>query len=170
MKNTDKIMNYLKLNTTDHKNGFTTTWIADKCMINIKNISRYLKELEETRSIKRTIIQNGKIRTVRIRLLKDYEAYKNKMIEEIKNIPKEAKPLFDNTTRIKIDEIQNDIKLKNVQKNQIQNIPEKPDHAKNIKQLSNNNEFLKKLIIRATHRRIINQEESKKALDIIYKS
>lgn len=43
------------------------------------------------------------------------------------------------------------------------------ENVKERKLTKNEKEFLKKLIIKSTHRRSITQEESEKALDILYK-
>lgn len=61
-RNDEKIMEYL----TDNPNSITTTDLAEKTGIDIKNISRYLKDLETRNLIKRNTIQDGKIRLVYI--------------------------------------------------------------------------------------------------------
>lgn len=65
--NNDKILKALK--TT--KESMTTTELANKTGIDIRNITRYLKPLENKGIITRDTIQNGKIRVVKVELSKE---------------------------------------------------------------------------------------------------
>ena len=62
--NKEKILDHFKENPI----RITTTKLAEKTGIDIKNISRYLKQLESENKISRETIQDGKIRVVYISL------------------------------------------------------------------------------------------------------
>ena len=63
--NNERIIDYLNENSS----RITTTDLAKKSGIDIKNISRYLKQLESENKIIREISQEGKIRVVYISLM-----------------------------------------------------------------------------------------------------
>ena len=62
MSNKIKILNVLE----KEKELITTTELANKTRIDIRNITRYLKPLEQEGIIVRKTIQNGKIRVVKV--------------------------------------------------------------------------------------------------------
>lgn len=59
-KNEDKIMDFLKENKDKE---FKVTEIAEQTKIDIKNMGRYIKQLEEQQKIKVRPVQEGKVRT-----------------------------------------------------------------------------------------------------------
>ncbi|KKL62098.1 hypothetical protein LCGC14_2188630 [marine sediment metagenome] len=77
-RNNEKILKVLK----ETKRQLTTTELAEKTNIDIKNISRYTKQLEIDGYIERKTIQNGKIRVVNISLISEKPTIK----EETKKI------------------------------------------------------------------------------------
>ena len=103
--NNDKILKVLKTK----KELITTTELSNETSIDIKNITRYLKPLENKGLIVRKTIQNGKIRVVMIELSK--EINKPKLIPPkppiIKQPPKREIKEFtlDNT----LDFLHNDL-------------------------------------------------------------
>lgn len=104
-RNNEKILKVLK----EAKRQLTTTELAEKTEIDIRNISRYTKQLEIDGYIKRKIIQNGKIRVVNISIKE--ETKKIKMIPEEKKeikitIPKkEQKIIAEDIEKLTIDEL-----------------------------------------------------------------
>lgn len=93
--NNEKILNVLK----ETKGYISTTELAEKTHIDLKNISRYTKQLEKEGSIERKTIQNGKIRVVNISLRPVREV--EKKIEEEK---RSVKLNLTKTQKIKIPE------------------------------------------------------------------
>ncbi len=83
--NKDKIMDYLKENPKQ----ITTSNLAKNTGIDIKNISRYLKELESENSISRKIVQEGKLRLVYISLItrKKNDTTRKNIIKTTDDIP-----------------------------------------------------------------------------------
>lgn len=94
--NKEKILDYLKENPIQ----ITTTDLAENTGIDIKNISRYLKQLESEKMVSRKTIQDGKIRVVYITLTshkKNTTTRNHEGIAKIKPKPKilTKKPLKD---------------------------------------------------------------------------
>jgi len=87
-RNNEKILKVLK----ETKRQLTTTELAEKTNIDIKNISRYTKQLEIDGYIERKTIQNGKIRVVNISLVSEKPTIKEET-KKIGIIPEEKKEI-----------------------------------------------------------------------------
>ena len=108
--NNEKIIEYLE----ETINPISTTDLANAVEIDIKNISRYLKELEQEEKIDREVKQIGKLRFVNISLKQKEEktalgSVKKQIIQEKESLTTSRKEKKRDTTHKKIIRTTGDI-------------------------------------------------------------